>query len=727
MKKILLMGLLCLSTFLSFAQTITGTITDMNNDPILGATIKIKGSNTFATSDFDGNYTIEAKKTDWLIFSYTGYDTEVVKVGDKKVINVKLQSSLEEVVVMGYRDTTPKKSSISQVTVINESISDVTNKSFIQKTKGQVTGLAIQTSNGHEVKTASGQPGANSLIQLRGKTSLNSNTEPLFVIDGVPVEGDKFRSLNPEDIKSIKTLKDTAGTSIYGNRGANGVIAITTTGEKQLEDPQLVIREVQTLFEQYRNDESYKTIEGNPFEQTTSKPLSTFSIDVDKASYANVRRMINNGEFVNPHAVKIEEMINYFNYEYAQPTGKHPFNVETDVIQTPWNKDTQLVKIGLKGKEIDQKDLPASNLTFLIDVSGSMSSTNKLPLLKRAFQLLVNQMRPQDKVAIVVYAGAAGMVLEPTSGLEKEKIYEALVNLKAGGSTAGGAGIELAYKIAQENFIKNGNNRVILATDGDFNIGASSDQAMEDLIVKKRESGVFLSVLGFGMGNYKDSKLEVLADKGNGNHAYIDTMQEARRIFVKEFSGSMYAIAKDVKIQVEFNPNNVSAYRLIGYENRMLATEDFIDDKKDAGELGMGHTVTALYEVVPKGVDSDYLKEMTQLKYTNTSYRNSLNDELFTVKLRYKKPDSNKSIPMEFVQKNKVSAFNEDVQFAAAVALFGMKLRKSDYCNQATLDDVISLAQKGRGKDADGYKAEFIRLVKSYRDGVSNPNALSER
>ncbi len=425
--------------------------------------------------------------------------------------------------------------------------------------------------------------------------------------------------------------------------------------------------------------------------------------------------------------MKIEEMINYFNYEYAQPKGKHPFNVETDVIETPWNKDTQLVKIGLKGKEIDQKDLPASNLTFLIDVSGSMGSTNKLPLLKRAFQLLVNQMRPQDKVAIVVYAGAAGMVLEPTSGSEKEKIYEALENLNAGGSTAGGAGIELAYKIAQENFIKNGNNRVILATDGDFNVGASSDQAMEDLIVQKRESGVFLSVLGFGMGNYKDSKLEILADKGNGNHAYIDTMQEARRIFVKEFSGSMYAIAKDVKIQVEFNPNNVSAYRLIGYENRMLAAEDFIDDKKDAGELGMGHTVTALYEVIPKGVDSDYLKEMTQLKYTNTSYRNSLNDELFTVKLRYKKPDGNKSIPMEFVQKNRTSEMNEDVQFAAAVALFGMKLRKSDYSNQATLDDVISLAQKGRGKDADGYRAEFIRLVKSYRDGINNQNALSER
>ncbi|ARN77808.1 VWA domain-containing protein [Nonlabens spongiae] len=727
MKKILLLGLMCLSTFLSFAQNIIGKVTDVNGDPILGATIKVKGTQTFTTSDFDGKYTIKAKKTDYLIFSYTGYDSEVVKVGDKKVINVKLQSSLEEVVVQAYRNTTIKRSVVASSIVTSRQFESKPNSSIVQTLQGQVAGQSIQTTNGYTVNTSSGQPGAHSNINIRGVSSINGNTEPLIVLDGVPVNEDVFRTINPDSIKSTKVLKDASATAMYGNRGVNGVIVISTTGEKQLEDPQLVIREVQTLFEQYRNNESYKEIEENPFEQTTAKPLSTFSIDVDKASYANVRRMINNGEFVNPHAVKIEEMINYFNYEYAQPTGKHPFNVETDVIQTPWNKDTQLVKIGLKGKEIDQKDLPASNLTFLIDVSGSMGSTNKLPLLKRAFQLLVNQMRPQDKVAIVVYAGAAGMVLEPTTGSEKEKIYEALENLNAGGSTAGGAGIELAYKIAQENFIKNGNNRVILATDGDFNVGASSDQAMEDLVVQKRESGVFLSVLGFGMGNYKDSKLETLADKGNGNHAYIDTIQEARRIFVKEFSGSMYAIAKDVKIQVEFNPNNVSAYRLIGYENRMLATQDFVDDKKDAGELGMGHTVTALFEVVPKGVDSGYLKEMTQLKYTDTSYRNSLKDELFTVKLRYKKPDGNKSIPMEFVQKNKVSAINEDVQFAAAVALFGMKLRKSDYSNQATLDDVISLAQKGRGKDADGYRAEFIRLVKSYRDGVNNQNALSER
>ena len=500
------------------------------------------------------------------------------------------------------------------------------------------------------------------------------------------------------------------------------MIVISTTGEKQLANPQHVIDEIRNIY----NQESYKEIEENTFENVTSKPLSTFSIDVDKASYSNVRRMINNGEFVNPHAVKIEEMVNYFKYDYKAPTGKHPFNVETSVIETPWNNKTQLVKIGLQGKDYDKAELPPSNLTFLIDVSGSMGAQNKLPLLKKAFKLLVSQLREQDRVSIVVYAGAAGMVLPPTAGNEVQTIFAALENLSAGGSTAGGAGIELAYKLAQENFNKKGNNRVILATDGDFNVGASSNEAMEDLIVKKRESGVFLSVLGFGMGNYQDDKLETLADKGNGNHAYIDTMQEAQNVFVKEFSGSMYAIAKDVKLQVEFNPNNVSAYRLIGYENRMLATEDFIDDKKDAGELGMGHTVTALYEIVPNGVDSKYLKEMTELKYTNTSYNTSNNDELFTVKLRYKQPDGDKSIPMEFVQKNQLDKASEDMNFAAAVAMFGMHLRKSAYANNATLKDIIKLAENGRGNDEDGYRAEFIRLVKSYQQSDNTSISFTE-
>jgi Ca-activated chloride channel family protein len=710
MKKLLFLVLFAFTVSLS-AKTITGKVSDPNSDPLFGATVQVKGTKTFTTTDFDGNYSIEANATDALIFTYSGYESAEVKIKKRTTINVTLTTSMDEIIVMGYRDVNPSKSSISQVTITTETIQGRPNASFVQHMQGQMAGLNIGKSKG--------QPGANSLIQLRGVSSIKGNTEPIFVLDGQIINESNFRNLNPDNIKEITTLRDTAATSIYGNRGANGVIVISTTGEKQLANPQHVITEIRNLY----NQESYKEIEENSFENVTAKPLSTFSIDVDKASYSNVRRMINNGEFVNPHAVKIEEMVNYFKYDYSEPTGKHPFNVETQVIKTPWNEKTQLVKIGLQGKNYDKAQLPPSNLTFLIDVSGSMSAQNKLPLLKKAFKLLVSQLREQDRVSIVVYAGAAGMVLPPTAGNEVQTIFAALENLSAGGSTAGGAGIELAYKLAQENFKKKGNNRVILATDGDFNVGASSNEAMEDLIVKKRESGVFLSVLGFGMGNYQDDKLEILADKGNGNHAYIDTMQEAQNVFVKEFSGSMYAIAKDVKLQVEFNPNNVSAYRLIGYENRMLATEDFIDDKKDAGELGMGHTVTALYEIVPKGVDSKYLKEMTELKYTNTSYTTSKNNELFTVKLRYKQPDGDKSIPMEFVQQNKLDKASEDMNFASAVAMFGMHLRKSAYANNASLKDIIKLAENGRGKDDDGYRAEFIRLVKSYQQ--SDTNAVS--
>jgi len=467
------------------------------------------------------------------------------------------------------------------------------------------------------------------------------------------------------------------------------------------------------------SNESYKEINENVFKSPQYNPLSTFSIDVDKASYTNVRRMINNGQKILQDAVKIEELINYFEYSYPQPTNEHPFSIHTEVSNTPWNTDTKIVKIGLQGKELDKENIPKSNFVFLIDVSGSMSNANKLPLLKSAFKLMVDQLRETDKVAIVVYAGAAGVVLKPTSGSNKLKIMEALNNLSAGGSTAGGEGIELAYKLAEKNFIKGGNNRVILATDGDFNVGESSDKAMEKLIVEKRKTGVYLTVLGFGYGNYKDSKLETLADKGNGNYAYIDTMQEANKTFGKEFAGTMYTIAKDVKIQVEFNPTKIQAYRLIGYENRLLNDEDFKDDKKDAGELGSGHTVTALYEVVPVGVNSKYLKNIDKLKYTNTKNTANYNDELFTVKFRYKKPDCKKSIEIVEVVKDVTTEFintSNDFKFSTSVALFGMKLRKSKFTNKADFDKVISLATVGRGSDKDGFRAEFIRLVKTLKN-----------
>lgn len=461
-------------------------------------------------------------------------------------------------------------------------------------------------------------------------------------------------------------------------------------------------------------NESYKEIEENTFKLVKSAPLSTFSIDVDKASYSNIRRMINNGIEIPKDAVKIEEMINYFNYDYPQPTGEHPFAIHTEYVQTPWNKDTKLVKIGLQGKEVPLEDVPASNLVFLLDVSGSMSSPNKLPLLKSAFNLLVNQLRKKDKISIVVYAGAAGVVLEPTSGDEKIKIKDALDQLQAGGSTAGGAGIKLAYKMARENFIKGGNNRVILATDGDFNVGMSSDSAMKDLIKEERESGVYLTVLGFGMGNYKDSKLETLAQTGNGNHAYIDSMQEAQRVLGTEFGGTLYTIAKDVKIQVEFNPDNVQAYRLIGYENRLLNDEDFNDDKKDAGELGSGHNVTAVYELIPPGVKSEFLKDIDDYKYVKRQPTANNSNELLTVKFRYKKPEGKKSkLLQEVVYTSSEKAASEDLNFISALALFGMNLRESEFSNGKGIPMVLDLAEKGRGKDEEGYRAEFIRLVKS--------------
>lgn len=469
---------------------------------------------------------------------------------------------------------------------------------------------------------------------------------------------------------------------------------------------------------QVSDNESYAKIEENIFKSVVTAPLSTFSIDVDKAGYSNIRRMINNGQKIPKDAVKIEEMINYFNYNYPQPNKNEPFSILTEVANSPWNSGTKLVKIGLKGKDIATEHTPASNLVFLLDVSGSMNSENKLGLLKSAMGVLVDKLREEDRVSIVVYAGAAGTVLEPTSGANKDKIMEAIDKLSAGGSTAGGEGIKLAYKIAEENFIKNGNNRVILATDGDFNVGASSDRAMEDLIEEKRKSGVFLTCLGFGMGNYKDSKMETLADKGNGNHAYIDTMQEAKKVLGTEFFGTIYTIAKDVKLQVEFNPTKVQAYRLIGYENRLLNDEDFNDDTKDAGELGSGHTVTALYEIIPVGVDSKYLKDIDDLKYTNTTNTSKNSNELLTVKFRYKNPDEDTShliVKSLNDETRNIQNTSTDFQFSAAVALFGQQLRDSKFIETQNREKVIQLAEAGRGDDNEGYRAEFIRLVKSYK------------
>lgn len=460
--------------------------------------------------------------------------------------------------------------------------------------------------------------------------------------------------------------------------------------------------------------EDYSTITENRFLSPLSEPLSTFSIDVDAASYSNIRRFIQNGALPPKDAVRIEEMVNYFDYEYPAATGEHPFTVISEMGASPWAPEHRLLHIGMKAQQIPSGNLPPSNLVFLIDVSGSMSASNKLPLLKSAFKLLVDQLRPNDKVSIVVYAGAAGVVLPSTKGSNKPKIKEAFDQLQAGGSTAGGAGIKLAYKIARQNFAQQGNNRVILATDGDFNVGASSDAEMVRLIEKERESGVFLTVLGFGMGNYKDNKMQQLANKGNGNHAYIDNLQEAKKVLVNEFGATLYTVAKDVKLQIEFNPTKVQAYRLIGYENRMLNNEDFNDDTKDAGELGAGHTVTAIYEIIPVGVKTDWLAKADELKYQATKKTSSTGSEDWChVKLRYKQPDGAKSKLLEqsVAPTAELANTSDNFRWSAAVAGLGLSLRDSPFKGDVNYDMIRKLAKSAKGKDVNAYRKEFINLV----------------
>ncbi|WP_299247459.1 von Willebrand factor type A domain-containing protein [uncultured Lacinutrix sp.] len=725
MKNVLHLIIVLFASLQIHAQQkeITGTITDGDSLPLPGVNVIVKGDKQGTITDFDGNYAIMAQVGDILVFSYVGNIVKKIVGAENNISFTMEENTLEEVVITALGIERKKKeiSTVYQVVKAEElsrvktrSATNVTtkrikkpnNSSVVNGLSGKVSGLNINNKiTNNRTK-----------IILRGNRSITSGIQALVVVDGQITTSRELNKLNSKSIKTVNIIKGENGSALYGSKGVNGVIVIQTKkGNYKLpKEVEAVIKKTNTnnLINSEPND-VYVEIAENNFEVTKVSPLSTFSIDVDRASYSNIRRMINNGQTVYPDAVKIEEMVNYFDYNYPQPTGKHPFSINTELAITPWNTQTQIVKIGLQGKTYNNEELPASNLTFLIDVSGSMSAQNKLPLLKGAFKLLVNQLREQDKVSIVVYAGAAGVVLEPTSGNNKETILNALDNLQSGGSTAGGAGINLAYKLAEKHFKKNGNNRVILATDGDFNVGESSDKSMKKLIEDKRKSGVFLSVLGFGYGNYQDSKLETLADKGNGNHAYIDTMQEAQKVFGKEFGGTLYTIAKDVKIQVEFNPEKVQAYRLIGYENRLLEDEDFIDDTKDAGELGSGHTVTALYEVIPVGVKSEYLKDVADLKYTKTDVTKDFSDELLTVKFRYKKPDGTKSIEMIHVQKDEVKTPSEDLKFASAVALFGMQLRASSYYNNTTIKDVKALAENGRGEDKLGYRAEFIRLISS--------------
>jgi Ca-activated chloride channel family protein len=462
------------------------------------------------------------------------------------------------------------------------------------------------------------------------------------------------------------------------------------------------------------NTEEYRAIVENAWRSAERHPLSTFSSDVDAGSYTNVRRFLSGGTLPPRDAVRVEEMINYFRYDYAAPDDDEPFSVTTELAESPWNANHKLVLIGLQTRRIPMEALPPNNLVFLLDVSGSMTPPNKLPLVKSAFRLLVDQLRPQDRVSIVVYAGASGLVLEPTPGSDKDRILAALGRLEAGGTTAGAAGLRLAYQTARGTFMRGGNNRVILATDGDFNVGVSSDGELTQLIESERDHGIALTVLGFGMGNLKDSKLELLADKGNGHYAYVDNLLEARKVFVQELGATLLTVAKDVKLQVEFNPSRVAAYRLVGYENRVLANEDFNDDTKDAGDLGAGHSVTAIYEILPAGHPVDVtLGSVDPLRYGKTeSGRRRSSPDWLTVKIRYKSPAGGPSrLLSQVVRKEQKASAN--LRWASAVAGIGMLLRDSEHKGSCTWPDMLTLARGAIGDDREGYRAEFLRLAET--------------
>lgn len=578
--------------------TVTGTVTDENNRPLIGANVSIEKSRKGTVTNEHGKYSIEAMQGDIIRFSYIGYKTQKVKA-NRKIIDVKLY---------------PDNNLLMEECVI---------------TSDEVSNRAISSKQ----------------------------------------------------------------------------MAVRSLGMPAL------------IYDRYANREEYSHNAENRFKSPVKDPLSTFSIDVDAASYSNIRRFINQGEMPPKDAVRIEEMINYFNYNYPKPTGNDPVRITTEVGICPWNKTHRLVQIGLKAREIENQNLPASNFVFLIDVSGSMFGPTRLELVKSSLRLLVNNLREKDRVAIVTYCGDARVALPSTPGNEKQKIKDALETLTAGGSTAGGAGIKEAYRIAQKNFIAQGNNRIILCTDGDFNVGASSETELENLIESKRKSGIFLTVLGYGMGNYKDNKMQILAQKGNGNHAYIDNIQEANKVLVNEFGSTMYAVAKDVKLQVEFNPAKVQSYRLVGYETRMLNNEDFNDDTKDAGEMGAGHTVTALYEIIPTGTPGNIPGSVDPLKYqsqTNVNAQTSNSSELLTVKLRYKTPEEEKSKKIEkSVTDMGKDNISPDFRFASAVAMFAQLLKDSDFKGEATYDKVIETANKGLSFDPEGYRAEFVCLVQS--------------
>ncbi len=655
----------------------TVTLSDARRVPAVSLVTDVKGQATFTALAAEDDYAVEVSFPGFGTQRLDGIDLEA---GENRLIVIKLaETYTERAVVTAQRAQTqlPRTS-----TATHEYIGDLAvSGEFYQKVLTLSPGVAADSSD----------------ATARGSSARDFRA----IVDGVsnvdPLAGRFTAKVSANSIEEMEVISSGAGPEFGRAQGGFANIESGSPAEAEYDT------------------ESYDTIRENDFLSVLDNPLSTFSIDVDTASYANVRRFLTSRRRPPRNAVRIEELVNYFRYDYLPPAGDAPFSSSVEIADSPWNGDHRLVRIGLMGREIPRGQLGGSNLVFLIDVSGSMQPPNKLPLLKSAFALLVEQLGGSDQVAIVVYAGASGVVLPPTPGSAKAEILAALERLQAGGSTNGGSGLRLAYKLARENFVEGGINRVVLATDGDFNVGVTDRGTLLELIEQDARDGIFLTALGFGMGNYKDDTLELLADRGNGNYAYIDNLREARKVLVEEIGGTLVTIAKDVKIQVEFNPAEVGAYRLIGYENRMLRKEDFNDDRKDAGEIGAGHRVTALYEIVPPGMHSS-ATAVDPLKYQTPPViaDKAAGGEVLTLKIRYKEPDGRKSRLLEFpvidpgLTLDQASA---DFKFAAAVAGFGMILRDSPHRGSLTLDEVRGLALAGAGPDTFGYRAELIELI----------------
>lgn len=698
MKTTLIVSMLMTFFGLSDIYTetqIQGKVTEESTgEPVLFASVGLYKDGVLVSgtdTDFDGNYFfrgIEPGKYD-LEVQYLGLQTtRKTKVKAKAGVVTTVDIIMKEegvmvdcIEVVGYKVPLVEMDNTTSGSVLiapKKGLANKVKKVFRKKRKKKLESLPSKSMSALAA-TSAGISVSQDNISVRGSRSQST----FYYIDGVRVNADAYTTLKKAEPLSKRLSKRTAESGAPNTEGYN------------------------------------KSIE-NAFVSPLLEPQSTFSLDVDKASYSNIRRMINYGQLPPADAVRVEEMINYFEYDYELPDNQHPIVVRHNYTSCPWNKDHRLLHLSMKATEIETESLPATNLVFLVDVSGSMNAQNKLPLVISSLKLLVNQLRPDDRVAIVTYAGRAGVALESTPAAEKEIIYAGLERLKSGGGTAGSQGIRTAYAIANENFIEGGNNRVILATDGDFNIGVSTAEGLLKLIERKRESGIFLSVLGYGMGNYQDHNMQTLAGNGNGNHAYIDSYAEAKKVLVNEFAGTLFTVAKDVKIQIDFNPSEVQSYRLIGYENRMLAAEDFDDDKKDAGEVGSGHTVTAIYEIIPAGSSSSFSVDVGEemINKTKKSHANGLAH----VKCRYKKSDGRRStkfvtdIPSRLTE---VSSLGKDIQFSIAVAEFGMNVGQSAYLKTSDLNNCLNLAMENIGEDSDGYRAEFIELVKQYMTLVS--------